>query len=117
MKILLNLSLFLAFMGFTALSYGQSKMDTLNVKTKINCSHCQVCGSCGKRFEGELSFGKGVKQVQYNPSDTTITIIYRSGKTTPDELRQEIAKLGFPADNIPADPAGYAKLDACCKKD
>lgn len=92
------------------------KQETLIVKTKVYCSHCKVCETCGQKFETDLYYVKGIKEVEYNENDTTITIVYKPKKTNPDKIRKEIAKLGFDADNIPADPAGVAQLDACCRK-
>ena len=31
-------------------------------------------------------------------------------------IKKEIASMGFDADEIPADPKAYKKLDGCCKK-
>jgi hypothetical protein len=46
----------------------------------------------------------------------TITITYNTTKTTPEQLKQAISKIGFDADDIKADPKAVAKFDGCCKK-
>ena len=46
----------------------------------------------------------------------TITVYYNGQKTDITAIKTAIAKLGFDADDIKADQAGYDKLDDCCKK-
>ena len=41
--------------------------------------------------------------------------IFDTKKTNPDQLRTEVSKLGYNADNVKADPAARAKLPACCR--
>jgi mercuric ion binding protein len=103
-----------------ALSHGllaqNTKKETLVVQTKNTCDHCKVCESCGGLLETDLYYVRGIKEVTYNEEAMTTTVVYKPSVITPDEIRQEIAKLGFDADSVPADPAGYAKRDGCCKK-
>ena len=46
----------------------------------------------------------------------TITVYYNGQKTDITAIKTAIAKLGFDADDIKADQAGYDKLDECRKK-
>jgi mercuric ion binding protein len=94
----------------------QKKIETIEIKTNTFCNHCKVCESCGERMETELPFVKGIKLATYNEDSMTISVVYKTKKITPDAIRQEISQLGFDADNIPADPTAYEKLDNCCKK-
>lgn len=114
---MINLRLLILCIAFGAvnISFGQSKIDSVRIKTKIVCDHCQTCETCGLKFERDLYLSKGIKNSTYNPSDTTITVVYRTNKTNVDEIRQTISKFGFDADHIPADPKGYARLDDCCQ--
>ena len=109
------LCMVLIIMGTTC--YAQSKIDTVTIKTRITCDHCRDCETCGMKFEHDLYFGKGIKNSIYNPGDTTITVVYKTIKTSPDAIREAIARLGYDADHIPADPKAYRKLDDCCKKE
>lgn len=93
----------------------QGKKATIIVKTPTTCNHCKVCETCGGKLETDLYFVRGIKVVEYNQEAQTTTIVYRPKQITPEKIRQEIAKLGFDADDVKADPAGYEKRDNCCK--
>lgn len=102
--------LFVSFNSFA------QKLETIIIKTKTFCDHCKICESCGGKMETDLYYVKGIKFVNYNENDMTITVKYKPQKTTSDQIRKEISKLGFSADDVPADMAAYEKLDGCCKK-
>ena len=77
----------------------------------------EVCETCGQKLETYLYYVRGIKLVTYNEEAQTTTVIYKPQLITPDKIRHEIAKLGFDADQVPADPKGYAQRDGCCKPD
>ena len=89
----------------------QKKSDTLQIKTSA------VCGQCKDRIEGVLAFEKGVKSSSLDIETKVLTVIYNPAKTTPEKLRITVSKIGYDADNVPANEAAYVKLPACCKKD
>ncbi len=95
---------------------GQKKVETVSIKTNTYCDHCKKCESCGQKIEHDLVYVKGIKRATFNESDTSITVMYKTSKITVETIREEIALLGFDADDIPADPDAYEKLDGCCKK-
>lgn len=107
----------LTLIVFVILSVGlfAQKKETIVIKTPNTCNHCKICETCGGKLETELYYVKGIKLVEYNEEAQTTTIVYRPKTISPDEIRKEITKLGFDADSVPADPAGYEKRDACCK--
>lgn len=85
--------------------------ETVKIKTSA------VCGMCKDRIESGMAFEKGVKDVSLDVETKIATIKYNAKTTSPEELRKKINKLGYDADDIPADKAAYDKLPACCKKD
>lgn len=91
-------------------------METIIVKTQTFCDHCKVCETCGGKMETDLYYVKGIKFVEYNENDMTIKVKYNTKKMSPEKIRIAISKLGFSADNVPADMLAYEKLDGCCKK-
>ena len=107
--------LFFLFVLFAFQFSAQTKKQTITIKTPNTCNHCKICETCGGLLETDLYYVKGIKSVTYNEDEMTTTIVYLAKKTSPEKIRQAISKLGFPADDLPADPEAYAKRDACCK--
>jgi mercuric ion binding protein len=75
-----------------------------------------ICGMCEERIEGGIAYEKGVKKVELNDETKVVTIGFDPRKNNADSLRTAISKLGYDADNVPADKEAYAKLPACCQK-
>lgn len=103
--ILLLLSVF----SFTGKAQ-ESNTAELKVKTSA------ICDMCKTTIERELAFEKGVKKSSLDVPSKIVTVSYNPNKTTPEKIRQAIAKAGYDADEVPANPKAYKKLDACCKK-
>ena len=95
---------------------GQTKIATINVKASIYCDHCKQCESCGSRLEKAVFNEKGIKRVDLDETNKTLSIVYNPTKTSPEKIRKAISKVGFDADDIKADPIAYEMLDECCKK-
>ncbi len=94
----------------------QKKVEKAVIKTTIYCDHCSACETCGKNLNSELLKVKGVKMYELDEKKMTITVFYNSRQTDVPTIRTAISKLGYDADEIKADIAGYEKLDGCCKK-
>jgi periplasmic mercuric ion binding protein len=101
---------------FSLAANAQGTTETIVIKTNIYCDHCKECESCGGRLNRELPFIKGVKDFSLYEKAMTISITYNSKKTNPEKLRAAIAKAGFDADTVKADPKAVAKFDECCLK-
>ncbi|GAB3496899.1 hypothetical protein GCM10027341_16370 [Spirosoma knui] len=93
---------------------GGSVRDDKEKEVKIKTS--AVCGMCKSRIERNLSFEKGVKGADLDVKSKVVTIKYNPAKTDVAKLKANISKTGYDAEEVTADPAGYAKLPACCKK-
>jgi len=106
----LTLFSFLMLVAITAFS-----QDKKNGEIKIKTS--AVCSKCKDRIEQGLAFERGIKDVSLDVDTKIATVKYNPNKTTPDDIRKAISKLGYDADEVPADKAAYNKLPACCKKD
>ena len=89
----------------------QKETKTIEIKTSA------VCGMCKERLERNLVFEKGIKQVNVNLESKTIAVTYRTDKTNPDNIRKAISKMGYWADEVPADEEGHKKLPECCKSE
>jgi mercuric ion binding protein len=89
----------------------QKKSDTVSIKTSA------VCDMCKERIEGALAFEKGVKSATLDLETKMAVVVFNPSKTTPEKLRITISKLGYDADEVPANQKAYDSLPACCKKD
>lgn len=85
------------------------------IKTTLHCDHCKQCETCGLKFNTEMLKIKGVKMYELDEKAQTFTIYYNPKKTTLQEIKQGIARLGYDADEIKATEEGLATLDGCCK--
>jgi periplasmic mercuric ion binding protein len=108
---------FLIVLTMLSLSaYAQKKVETVLIKTSIYCDHCNRCESCGARLEQAVFKQKGIKRVDIDEAMKIVKVVYNPQKTTADQIRQAIAKAGFDADTVKANPDAYELLDGCCKK-
>lgn len=103
------------FFSFT-LSAQNSKNEKAVIQTTIDCDHCKVCETCGQNFQENLYKIKGLKMYELDEKAMTLTVFYNGKKTTLNEIKTAITKLGYDADEMKADPNAYEKLDGCCKK-
>ncbi len=96
-------------------SNAQKAVQKVIIKTAINCDHCKKCETCGDVLEKTLLKEKGIQMITLDEKAMTITVIYNTKKTDLSVIKDAISKLGYDADDVKADPAGYEKLDRCCK--
>ena len=102
----------ISMMLLTGTAFSQDKKaETIKIKTSA------VCDMCKDRIEQGMAYEKGVKNIVLDVDTKIATISYNPSKTTPDDLRKAISKLGYDADNVARDKTAYAKLPACCKSD
>ena len=92
-------------------------IEEIYIKVVIHCDHCKKCESCGPRLKDAVFSLKGIKRVDIHEARQMVKVAYNPRKTTPAAIRQAIAHAGYSADDVPADPAAYKLLDACCKKE
>lgn len=89
----------------------KKKTETVVIKSSV------VCGMCEAKIKKDLSFEKGVTDVQVNLKEKLITVQFRADKTNVDKIKTAITKIGYDADDLVADEKAYSKLPACCKRD
>ncbi len=102
------------FVG-TTVTAQQKAVQKATIKTIITCDHCKQCETCGGLLETTLLKSKGIQMITLNEKEATIDVIYNSKKTDLSTIKSAISKLGYAADDVPADPKGYELLDGCCK--
>lgn len=85
--------------------------DTVQIQTSA------ICGDCEERLEHNIAFEKGVKSVELDDKTKVLTIVYKTGKNDKEKLKIAVTKIGYDADDLPAEPKAYNRLPDCCKKD
>jgi periplasmic mercuric ion binding protein len=111
-----KISLFLSLSIFLLLAGKISAQGTITqeIKTKIYCSHCSQCETCGMRFDQELYKLKGFKS--FTIVGDVIKVSFNPKKITIDKIRECISNCGYDADDIKATEKGLSSLDGCCRK-
>lgn len=98
-------------MLFCNSAFAQSKNKAeIKIKTSAECEMCK------NTLEKAMSFEKGVKKATLDLSTRELTVVYNPKKTSPEQLRNAIAKVGYDADDVKANNKAYQKLPECCKK-
>lgn len=90
-------------------TYAQNQTVVIKTNASLNCQKCT------DRFKDNVPFFKGVADYTYDKTNGQLTITYNAKKTDAAQLRQQISKLGYDADNVKADADARAKLPACCR--
>ena len=86
------------------------KTETIVIQTSAQC------GTCKTAIEKALKNTIGVKKATLDLDTKKVTVKYNPSKITPDQIRKAITAAGYDADQMPAKPAAYNALPACCKK-
>ncbi len=90
---------------------GGKKGEEVKIKTSA------VCGMCKATIEKGMAYEKGVEKATLDVDSKILTVTYNPQKTSVDKLKKAVNELGYDADDAPATPRAYDRLDACCKKD
>ncbi|HXH19194.1 MAG TPA: heavy metal-associated domain-containing protein [Chitinophagales bacterium] len=110
MKVTLLLLAVFSLFIFPANAQKAKKTETIQIKTSA------VCNMCKHTIETALYNVKGVKSANLDVPSKVVTVSYKPSAVTPEQLRTAITKVGYDADDVPADPQAYQKLHGCCKK-
>lgn len=86
------------------------KLKTVSILTSAQCDMCE------KKIEQNISYEKGVKDVDLDVKSKKLTVTFKANKTDINRIRQAVSKLGYDADGVKADSKAYAGLPDCCKK-
>lgn len=98
MKTTFVVFLLTTFLSFTAFSQdGSKKVEETTFKVNMHCM------SCKNKVEKNMSFEKGVKDLKADLATNTVTITYRSDKTSSEKLKEAIIKLGYKAEIVEAE--------------
>lgn len=88
-----------------------TKLHYVQIKTSA------VCDMCKETLEKAMAFEKGVQKSNLDVNSKMLEVWFNPNKTTSEVIRKSITKVGYDADNLPAENKAYKKLNECCKKD
>lgn len=76
------------------------------------------CERCQAKIEKAITLEKGVKDLVFDLKAQKLTIVYQKQETTPEKLRQALAKMGYEAksDATTAQPQNSMRENrSCCR--
>ena len=114
-KIISNMKKLILLALVSLITLGVNAQQASKKEQTVTIQTNGVCQKCADKFKENVPYFKGVKSYNYDMKTAKLTINYDAKKTNPDQLRQQVSKLGYNADNVKADPAARAKLPACCR--
>lgn len=91
----------------------KTKKEKAEVKATIKTS--AQCNMCKKSIEQKVTGISGVTKATLSLGNKELKVKYNPSKTNLDNIKKEVAAIGYDADNISADKNAYNNLPACCK--
>jgi copper chaperone CopZ len=88
---------------------GESVKQTVTIQTNAQC------GDCKERIEKELNFMTGIVYAELDLVTKKVTVKYSSKRTSPEEIKKRISKIGYDADDVKAEITAQAELPKCCQ--
>lgn len=77
---------------FTATCFAKDiKTVVLNTTPQMHCVNCE------KKIKNNIRFEKGIKEIETNLTDKTVTIKYDADKTTVEKIIAGFAKINYVA--------------------
>lgn len=108
-SLLIYMVILLFLVTGTTFAQKSTKNEVIKIKTSAQC------GMCKDRIETALAYEKGIVKSDLNVDTKILTVTYKPLKINPGKIRELVSKIGYDADNVPADKLAYSKLPACCK--
>ena len=96
---------------FTVSSYAQQKAIQ---KAVIKTPNLQ-CEACKTRIENHLAHEDGISTVKADWRKHTVTVTWYTDRTNIENIKTELANLGYDADDVTADPDAYKRLPITCQ--
>jgi len=81
---------------FSGNTFAQAEGNKAEVTFKTN----MVCGACKMKIEKNMAFERGVQDLVVNLEANTVTITYKTNRTTPEKLAQALIDLGYKAETV-----------------
>ena len=109
-----------------ALLVGRTSINAQERKANAKAGQSEVvyfipnmhCERCQAKIEKAITLEKGVKDLVFDLKAQKLTIVYQKQETTPEKLRQALAKMGYEAksDATTAQPQNSTRENrSCCR--
>ncbi len=90
-------------------SQAQEKQEIDTVSFKV----AGVCEMCKDRIEN-AALVKGVKFAEWNKDSKDLVVIYKTDKTTEEDLHKAVTEYGHDTEKLKSKKEAYDKLPFCC---
>ena len=97
--------------GFTTSTYAQQKAIQ---KAVIKTPNVQ-CEACKTRIENHMAHEDGISSVKADWRRHTVTVVWYTDRTNIENIKTELANLGYDADDVTSDPDAYKRLPITCQ--
>ena len=87
-----------------------------NGKKTVSFATSAMCEMCKEKIEKGLMKNKAIEKAELNLADKTVTVVYDDKKVSEEKIKAIVAKTGYDAGDVKANPGAYKKLPKCCKK-
>jgi len=90
--------LLVIMMVFVMTSFAQEQKKASNKELKTVTYKCNMhCTSCQEKIEHNIAFEKGVKAITTDIEDNTVTVTYKTDKSSAEKIKKAIIDLGYTA--------------------
>lgn len=100
---------FFAFIGSASAQYQKNKTVVIKTPT-VQCEKCKA------RIENYMSHEDGIVKINVDYKKKITTVTYIPDRTNVENIKTDIANVGYDADDVTAEPDSYKRLPTCCKK-
>lgn len=105
----------LAVFCFTAVSFAQYQQTQKVSGKAVIKTPTILCEKCQEKVEFFISHRPGVTSVAVNTRKKTTTVTWLNDRTTLENIKTDIANLGYDADDIEAEEYAFKRLPKACK--
>ncbi len=74
-----------------------------------------LCEDCKTKIENHLQHEDGISSVRADYHRHTVTVTWYTDRTNIENIKTELANMGFDADDVIGEPDAQKRLPPCCK--
>jgi periplasmic mercuric ion binding protein len=105
----------IALFCFATVSFAQYQQTQKVVGKAVIKTPTILCEKCQEKVEFFISHRPGVTSVAINIRKKTTTVTWINDRTTLENIKTDIANLGYDADDIEAEEYAFKRLPKECK--